>query len=461
MITPPAVSFKRPEAGPSKTLTPQRKHRKLLKDGSGTEVWPERIEKVFVQGLREYWHSPFATYSRGRSRYRNQFLVEHLAKAGITRSKKQVASHIQVLRNMWKGEPEFHLVAGGEELADSSPLPPTKLDERAIDHRGLWSFDWNECDSSNTSPNYSPDVKHECSPPLLPHLSPGSASPPSLSSQDSSPNSIPSQLDFQYQLSHGYPDLQTASSYAQPPFSDNAYHTSGPNNIANRVTAFYLVATGAQPFIVNFDSYVPPAELPGPSWEMKTKLYMSPFDDISVEPQGFTGSVVLASPFGSGTCTTQVFRGQQRIHQEHGPLCPSPSDPSAAFLPAESPLAKCRSYFNEPSGATITLTQQGDGYPTPSARLVACRPHQDNNRRDSITNTIFHAVPTHNSTSHIISLVQHYSFNIIPTGYCSGDKLSILASAITSQHNTNQFSVYLWFSCPVTSLPTAIFFDWL
>ncbi|KAJ8700186.1 hypothetical protein PTI98_003237 [Pleurotus ostreatus] len=167
MITPPAVSFKRPEAGPSKTLTPQRKHRKLLKDGSGTEVWPERIEKVFVQGLREYWHSPFATYSRGRSRYRNQFLVEHLAKAGITRSKKQVASHIQVLRNMWKGEPEFHLVAGGEELADSSPLPSTKLDERAIDHHGLWSFDWNDCDSSNTSPNYSPDVKHECSPPCF------------------------------------------------------------------------------------------------------------------------------------------------------------------------------------------------------------------------------------------------------------------------------------------------------
>lgn len=57
MITPPAVSFKRPEAGPSKTLTPQRKHRKLLKDGSGTEVWPERIEKVFVQGTRR-WPRP-------------------------------------------------------------------------------------------------------------------------------------------------------------------------------------------------------------------------------------------------------------------------------------------------------------------------------------------------------------------------------------------------------------------
>jgi TEA/ATTS domain len=55
-------------------------------------------------GLRQYWESPWATYSRGRSRWRNQFLVDYLKEAGIDRSKKQVASHIQVLRNMWKGE---------------------------------------------------------------------------------------------------------------------------------------------------------------------------------------------------------------------------------------------------------------------------------------------------------------------------------------------------------------------
>jgi hypothetical protein len=104
------------------TIIPQRKHRKLLKDGSGTEVWPEAVEQVFVQGspfiviifladlytgLRDYWNSPYAIYSqsRGRSRWRNQFLVDYLHKQGIKRSKKQVASHIQVLRNMWKGAP--------------------------------------------------------------------------------------------------------------------------------------------------------------------------------------------------------------------------------------------------------------------------------------------------------------------------------------------------------------------
>ncbi|KAJ7321271.1 hypothetical protein DFH08DRAFT_1033866, partial [Mycena albidolilacea] len=99
-----------------KSLTPQRKHRKLLTDRSGNALWSESIEAVFVQGLREYWDSPWATYSRGCSRWRNQYIVDYLQNLGITRSKKQVASHIQVLRNVWKGEPEYHLLTGDEEL---------------------------------------------------------------------------------------------------------------------------------------------------------------------------------------------------------------------------------------------------------------------------------------------------------------------------------------------------------
>lgn len=123
-----------------KSLTPNRKHHKLLKDGS--EVWSEDVEKIFVEGkgiltvfsligsdaslllgLKEYWESPWATYSRGRSRWRNQFLVEHLKKAGINRSKKQVASHIQVLRNMWRGEPGMYFTT--LLRSDSSRLTPT------------------------------------------------------------------------------------------------------------------------------------------------------------------------------------------------------------------------------------------------------------------------------------------------------------------------------------------------
>ncbi|KAG1756822.1 uncharacterized protein EDB91DRAFT_1094624 [Suillus paluster] len=128
------VSVSRDRDVSPKTLTPQRKHRKLLKDGS-SEVWPEEIERMFVQGLREYWESPWATYSRGRSRWRNQFLVDYLQRVGIDRSKKQVASHIQVLRNMWKGEAEYHLVAGGEELFfDTGLHAPVKAEDLPDSH---------------------------------------------------------------------------------------------------------------------------------------------------------------------------------------------------------------------------------------------------------------------------------------------------------------------------------------
>jgi hypothetical protein len=43
---------------PRATLTPKRKHRKMLKDGT-SEVWPEDVEKVFVEG--EFHSRPFAT----------------------------------------------------------------------------------------------------------------------------------------------------------------------------------------------------------------------------------------------------------------------------------------------------------------------------------------------------------------------------------------------------------------
>lgn len=129
---------------PHKSLTPQRKHRKLLKDGS-SEVWPEDIERIFVHGtsissflaylivlpgLREYWDSPWATFSRGRSRWRNQFLVDYLQRHGVDRSKKQVASHIQVLRNMWKGE------AGTSTFPFF--LPPSLIDVPRIQTGRRW-----------------------------------------------------------------------------------------------------------------------------------------------------------------------------------------------------------------------------------------------------------------------------------------------------------------------------------
>lgn len=138
----PLDSAKRKTARKS-IITPQRKHHKMLKDGT-SEVWPEDVEKIFIQGiflflslffssllrtgLREYWESPWATFSRGRSRWRNQFLVDYLQKAGVERSRKQVASHIQVLRNMWKGEPgNFPCF---QNYQSSYNLPPPRISSR-------------------------------------------------------------------------------------------------------------------------------------------------------------------------------------------------------------------------------------------------------------------------------------------------------------------------------------------
>ncbi|KAJ8520424.1 hypothetical protein ONZ45_g2780 [Pleurotus djamor] len=341
MITQPVAALNRPQPSSSKSLTPQRKHRKLLKDGSGTEVWPEAIEKVFVQGLKEYWRSPFATYSRGRSRYRNQFLVEHLARAGITRTKKQVASHIQVLRNMWKGEPAFHLVAGGEELSTDSAIPNAHFDDHPF-------YDFGDCDSNSTSDYSPPEIKNEFpSPPsLAAQFTPDSvASSTSLPSLHASPESMHARLDPQHQ-----------------PYSSHIgqiYHQSSPPPASsNHVLSFHLDADGMVPFIVNLDAHSTFTGTSYPAMTMKTKLYLPTFNSHSNSggPRGFHGAISLASTFAAGTCTTQVFHGQNAIHRETAPFYPSLDQNGlvTAFLP-DSPLSRCRDYGGSPLTYAVSI----------------------------------------------------------------------------------------------------------
>ena len=42
-------SMESDEPSKRKSLTPQRKHHKLLKDGS--EVWSQEVEQIFVEGM--------------------------------------------------------------------------------------------------------------------------------------------------------------------------------------------------------------------------------------------------------------------------------------------------------------------------------------------------------------------------------------------------------------------------
>ncbi|THU90727.1 hypothetical protein K435DRAFT_864077 [Dendrothele bispora CBS 962.96] len=287
-----------------------RKHYKLLKNShSGTpagEVWPEDVERVFVQGLRAYWDSPWASYSTGRSRWRNQFLVDHLRKHGIDRSKKQVASHLQVLRNMWKGQPESSLLVG---LDEHQP--------KAEDASHLFLFDDSDSHSPMSSPNFS------------------------VSDLTSSSNSSPEYTDS-----------------ARLPAEELLHHfTQLPNS--NSVTTFSLFAEGMRPFTVNIDALGLPHSHTLPV-VLKIRLQIpSPTDINSPNTlQGFSASLRLANPWlHYAKCTTKLYFEGMRINTESACLdaisielgCPN------ACLPL-SDLFRCRQ-FVEPS-IRVTITQE-------------------------------------------------------------------------------------------------------
>ncbi|EKM82713.1 hypothetical protein AGABI1DRAFT_104604 [Agaricus bisporus var. burnettii JB137-S8] len=335
----------------SKSLTPQRKHRKLLKDGSGAEVWPESIEKIFVQGLREYWTSPFATYpqSRGRSRWRNQFLVDYLQKHNIIRSKKQVASHIQVLRNMWKGEPEYQLVAGGEELADASPPAgsPIKLEDHWS--HGLIPMEFDDTDgysSTSASPDFSPpDFQNQYLPspdhPATRQLDMTSASHYSTDSRNLVPSASPYSPSFANSTQE-YSNYGRVSSRTPPTGAASASEYSKPHN---RIRALRLVADGMSPLLIRMDQLAP-LHMPYQPLQLKICLRISTMDDINCPStlQGFLASVYLSHMWtSSGKCITKTIVGSTIVAEDINSLQVSEVNMGTvnAVLP-ESHLTRCR-----------------------------------------------------------------------------------------------------------------------
>ncbi|KAF6765173.1 hypothetical protein DFP72DRAFT_870308 [Ephemerocybe angulata] len=335
------------------SLTPQRKHRKLLKDGSGVEVWPEAIEKTFVQGLREYWASPYATYF--------PFLVDYLQRHGIQRTKKQVASHIQVLRNMWKGQPEFHLVAGGDEQVD--PVTHIPIKEEGMDANGLMPFEWDDRESSHSA---SPTSLHPIpKQKLFPLDSNGfgvkqETSPGSLyfhsTTQIASPTTSP---NGNYQ--HSLPEYGAKPPYPYSPSTQySPTTTSYPRYTPNRVTTLYLYAEGMTPFSVNVDALGQSSPSPRPTYGLRIKLSVPVLNDVRSPPalHGFTASVAVAAVWSSAAkCTTKVMSGNTCIFEECEALQVSHIGTSGvvhAMLP-ESSLSRCR--WLDPNTPT-TLTQE-------------------------------------------------------------------------------------------------------
>ncbi|KAF8447997.1 hypothetical protein L210DRAFT_849030 [Boletus edulis BED1] len=402
-----------------KSLTPQRKHRKLLKDGS-SEVWPEDIERTFVQGaysppprrslpdthslgLREYWESPWATYSRGRSRWRNQFLVDFLHKNGVDRSKKQVASHIQVLRNMWKGEPEYHLVAGGEELfLETTLLPSVKAEDSPDAHLltppGLFD-DYSPASDrsagSVTSPcpprslctGSSPTVastaeltlphlhgiradddgrrirslsapdSHRTDPrrlsPLSSYWTCGLTRPPATRSPPSGPyTAIDQTFDF---TAHYSPEPSHQPSLSDSPllFTESSLFSADPSPSPIGLTRLSLWAEGMPSLSLPVDALISSTQPFGQPFQavLRIKLHLPPID-VPLFPalHGFQGSITCTMrPSATVRCSTAIFvRGQCTSRESN--LCTlmnadsSPIDQleTVTLLLPDSPLSRSR-----------------------------------------------------------------------------------------------------------------------
>ncbi|OJT15868.1 hypothetical protein TRAPUB_1409 [Trametes pubescens] len=347
-------------------LTPQRKHHKLLKDGS--EVWSKDVEKIFVEGLRQYWQSPWATYSRGRSRWRNQFLVDHLKRAGIERTKKQVASHIQVLRNMWRGTPEFHLVAGGEELfqengllAHTNKKPTPAPSETPAAHRRELPESSAGSSSSSSTPEFSAldfplELQTATSFPSIPlsaHMSSfsdlalddglGTAMSPLTESNFGALSSSPhaahlAPLNVKLEPLAMDPTLFSLpqGAYVDGAHSATDYSPHIPVPPPNRILNLHFWAEGMVPLSVDVDRLVGSTPAMPARIFLHFRVSMPPIADLRVPPalQGVSGAVSFSARWASlAKCQTKSWgAGRTVVSQELGLFAQVPTPEVQAGL---------------------------------------------------------------------------------------------------------------------------------
>ncbi|RPD66049.1 hypothetical protein L226DRAFT_566531 [Lentinus tigrinus ALCF2SS1-7] len=378
--------------GPPSNLTPARKHHKLLKDGS--EVWSKDVEKIFVEGLRQYWQSPWATYSRGRSRWRNQFLVDHLKKAGVERTKKQVASHIQVLRNMWRGQPEFHLVAGGEELFQENGLlantnkKSTSSPSPSVSPRRAELHESPAASSASSPECHTSDFPSDLPAASFPSLSPPSqlSSFPELGVEDvfSSPPSSTRLPDPAFCLSSSprtthpvtpvsvklEPLAMDPTLFTLPQMSFTDSPTDYTLSVPNRIAHLYFWADGMVPLTLDVDRLVGATPSSPSRTFLHLRVSMPPLADLRCPPnlQGVNGAVSFATPWTSlAKCQTKSWgSGRTVMSQDLGLFTqvttpelqstlaadPSSSQMVYAYLP-DSALSRCHWLDN-----VHTITQQ-------------------------------------------------------------------------------------------------------
>jgi hypothetical protein len=321
---------------------------------------------------------------------------------------------------MWKGEPEFHLVAGGDELYPENESPvtvPVKLEEH-YDTASLIPFDWEDPDlpsSNSVSPNFSPADSQSEFPPTpehRPNLYPsdfGSVNPklqslpldlaypaPTINSPSISPHGdyIQQLPPFHDAASFGLPYSQ-AGKYASPsaqstnvpatPFSVapnrssraaapdsnpqqsqavvNRHMSATPTHYRyarNKVTSVHLQADGMTPFSVKVDALANPAQPMQPPFTLRIRLCMPTTQDMRA-PQslnGFLAGVSLENVWSvTARCITKVYGNNVCIAEESGYL--NVTNINVGTVNAalpDSPLSRCR--WIDSGFYSVILTQE-------------------------------------------------------------------------------------------------------
>ncbi|KAJ3552557.1 hypothetical protein NP233_g12852 [Leucocoprinus birnbaumii] len=373
-----------PPLADSKSLTPQRKHRKLLKDGSGAEVWPESIEKIFVQGSytsddlfrRSTSYPPLKVFVNtgippmlhipslaagvdgGTS---SSSTTSRSTTSPAQRSKSQATYRCSVIcgRANQASVPlrfrlplefmitslEYQLVAGGEELADISPPAGSNIKlEDSHWPTSLIPMDHDDADgySSNSSPDFSPpDFPHQ----YLPSPDqPASRQLDMSSSAQYTSGTSPYVSNFP-STSQDYPAIFDKYGQLSPVRTGLPMDSTSGYKYPNRVHALRLTAHGMSPFIIRTDALIP-ANLPYEPLQLKVRLSISTMEDVNCPPalHGFLASICLSHIWSSSAkCITKTLAGSNTVSEDVGALEVSDIMVGTvnAVLP-ESHLNRCR-----------------------------------------------------------------------------------------------------------------------
>ena len=225
--------------------------------------------------------------------------------------------------------PEFHLVAGGEELFQENGLLST-------DHPNPHHHDHPPIPGASRirQDDRAHSIRH--------------ASPSTTSSSDSgsSPMAGVSHLHINTDV-YSSPSSPASTSYAsptlvQPPYTPSHFQDVAPTHTSVRLSRLQIWADGLPPFTVEVDSLTSSSK-PYSRVMLRLKLSLPPgeVESSTSTLHGFGGAIVLSEPWlSSGKCFTRVFTANTCVSKELDYLQPT-NQSLTAFLP-DSWLTKSR-----------------------------------------------------------------------------------------------------------------------